>query len=734
MSEYLSSRKRNLNIGIRSYTENDLVLDVIGNTNITGITTLASSGGITTTGGDLYVSGTIHLKDITLTPGTIETNYLNVSVASTLGIASATSLIVSGVITATTFIGNLTGTATTANNLSDAANITTGTISSDRLSGFYDINVSYATTAGIATYADTAGIATYATSSGIATYADTAGIATYATSSGIATYATNAGIATVAQGLTGTPDITVGIVTATTVYANLTGTATTATELETIRTFEITGDIVAAPQDFNGTQNVSLASSIQPDTVGLGTHTYGDYVKNITGTTGEIEVSVISGEGVSPQIGLPDDVTIGSNLTIGNDLQVNRNLNVTGNITVGGTSAYLISQDLKILDKDIIVGYVTDAYGNDASTDFSANHGGIAVASTEGTPIVSLHAVGFNSLPDTYKQIMWVKENTFAGLNTDAWMFNYGVGIGSTQIPSGVRLAVGGVQVTDFDIPVVRDINASGIITATTFFGNLTGTATTATNLSDAANITTGTISSDRLTGTYDINVSYATTAGIATYATSSGIATYATSSGIATYATNAGIATYATSSGIATYATNAGIATYATSSGIATYATNAGIATYATNAGIATYATSSGIATYANSSGIATYATSSGIATYATTAGIATSVIGGIGSITQLQVTGVSTFTNGPVFIGSGTSTGTELQRLQVTGGAYVSGNLGIGTTNPTEKLTVGGNVTVATPGASLKLTSPNGTQYALTIDNSGNLNVGINTVAFVV
>ena len=44
-------------------------------------------------------------------------------------------------------------------------------------------------------------------------------------------------------------------------------------------------------------------------------------------------------------------------------------------------------------------------------------------------------------------------------------------------------------------------------------------------------------------------------------------------------------------------------------------------------------------------------------------------------------NVTGIATFLNGPVLIGSGTSTGTASQRLQVTGGAYVSGNLGIGT-----------------------------------------------------
>jgi hypothetical protein len=76
--------------------------------------------------------------------------------------------------------------------------------------------------------------------------------------------------------------------------------------------------------------------------------------------------------------------------------------------------------------------------------------------------------------------------------------------------------------------------------------------------------------------------------------------------------------------------------------------------------------------------------------ATYATNAGIATSVIGGIASVTSLSVSGISTFTNGPVLIGSGTSTGTASQRLQVDGGVYVSGSVGIGTTNPGATLNV--------------------------------------------
>jgi len=59
---------------------------------------------------------------------------------------------------------------------------------------------------------------------------------------------------------------------------------------------------------------------------------------------------------------------------------------------------------------------------------------------------------------------MWVKSGTWTGLNTDAWLFNYGVGIGSTQVPFGVRLAAGGMQVTDTVISS-PNLNISGIAT-----------------------------------------------------------------------------------------------------------------------------------------------------------------------------------------------------------------------------------------------------------------------------
>ena len=48
-------------------------------------------------------------------------------------------------------------------------------------------------------------------------------------------------------------------------------------------------------------------------------------------------------------------------------------------------------------------------------------------------------------------------------------------------------------------------------------------------------------------------------------------------------------------------------------------------------------------------------------------------------------------------LIVGAATSTETASQPLQVTGGAYVSGSVGIGTTNPTSKLTVQGDVLVS-------------------------------------
>ena len=77
----------------------------------------------------------------------------------------------------------------------------------------------------------------------------------------------------------------------------------------------------------------------------------------------------------------------------------------------------------------------------------------------------------------------------------------------------------------------------------------------------------------------------------------------------------------------------------------------------------------------------------------------VGNSLVGAAGSFSQLNVSGITTFINGPVLVGTATSTGTVGQVLQVSGinsSVYIGGNLGIGTTNPTSKLHVVGNVLI--------------------------------------
>ena len=116
-------------------------------------------------------------------------------------------------------------------------------------------------------------------------------------------------------------------------------------------------------------------------------------------------------------------------------------LSTSGNVTVGGgTTVTLFGQDVFIKNKDLILGYTTSITGDDASTDDTANHAGVAIASTVGSPLVSFSASGINTLPDTYKQLMWFHAGTL-GFSTDVFAFNYGVAIGTTNMANGVRLA-----------------------------------------------------------------------------------------------------------------------------------------------------------------------------------------------------------------------------------------------------------------------------------------------------
>nr|BAR33157.1 virion structural protein [uncultured Mediterranean phage uvMED] len=152
------------------------------------------------------------------------------------------------------------------------------------------------------------------------------------------------------------------------VTSALVGNASTATALATARAIALSGDVVGTA-NFDGTAGISISTTIQANSVALGTDTTGNYVATIadagnsritvansgaesaaitldiaddaittdqlannavvlgtqssgnyvatvTGTSNEIEVSGSGSETASVTIGLPDNVTIAGNLTV----------------------------------------------------------------------------------------------------------------------------------------------------------------------------------------------------------------------------------------------------------------------------------------------------------------------------------------------------------------------------------------------------------------------------------
>jgi hypothetical protein len=113
--------------------------------------------------------------------------------------------------------------------------------------------------------------------------------------------------------------------------------------------FDVNDPTITLSGDVNGSVtmtnlgDVTITTTIQPNSVALGTDTTGDYVQNIQGTANEVTVSPTSGEGTTVTIGLPDDVTITNNLLVGG------NLNVTGTInSVNTTQVNIVDNKINL--------------------------------------------------------------------------------------------------------------------------------------------------------------------------------------------------------------------------------------------------------------------------------------------------------------------------------------------------------------------------------------------------
>lgn len=88
------------------------------------------------------------------------------------------------------------------------------------------------------------------------------------------------------------------------------GNAATATALETGRTFALTGDVTGTSTAFDGSANISFATTIADNSVALGTQTTGNYMVGLSATSGTgISVTHTEAEGSSATIAGIDATT-----------------------------------------------------------------------------------------------------------------------------------------------------------------------------------------------------------------------------------------------------------------------------------------------------------------------------------------------------------------------------------------------------------------------------------------
>jgi hypothetical protein len=353
------------------------------------------------------------------------------------GIVGATT------ITATKFVGTLQGNATSADTLNNAANITSGFISSDRLSGYYGIDVNKANI------------------------------------------------------LTNAANITSGFISSERLngYYNIGVLQSAYTDNLTFAENILGGTI--NPARLTGTYNINVSSAATASDLAPGTY----------------NVSILGNAGTA---------TTATNLSGGN--VTGTSLNITGFSTLGITSVTNLT-----VTNTATIGYstITSASIGIATVGFlTANN--VRVSGTSTVGFLTAYSIETPNARIGVLTATTLSNISNAGITSLTANYINAIGITSltyinTQIASVGIATIGFSSITNayIGIATINQINIStGIITATTFSGNLVGTATTATNLANASGITTGRIDPARLSGTYNIDVSSAVTASQASTAT----------------------------------------------------------------------------------------------------------------------------------------------------------------------------------------------------------------------
>jgi hypothetical protein len=280
------------------------------------------------------------------------------------------------------------------------------------------------------------------------------------------------------------------------------------------------------------------------------------------------------------------------------------------------------------------------------------------------------------------------------------------IGIGTTLVTPTSKFQVTG------------DALVSGVVTATTHSGNLTGTAVTATT-GIVTNITSVNINVSGITTTQTFNVG---TSGTIITTTTAGLV------GIGTSVPGARLSVSSPSSGNSLMVVNDNLTDGSlfrvndNSANVLMDVDANGTILFPTTGNI-------GIGTTLFTPTSKFQVTGNVLISGITTLGVTTTT-----NLTSqtLSVSGISTLQS-TTLVGTGTSTGTSGQVLQVAGissGVYIGGSVGIGITNPTSRLTVSGDTLISgitTVGLGVTSTPPSNSQLSFELTSNTNLRIKV-------
>lgn len=176
-----------------------------------------------------------------------------------------------------------------------------------------------------------------------------------------------------------------------TINADTTGNAATATKLATSRTIELTGDVTGSAS-FDGSANASITATIAANSVALGTDTTGDYVASVSAGTG-INVSG-TGEGAAVTV-----TNTGVTSVAGTANQIAASAS-TGSVTLSLPSAITVPGTLTLnadptADMQAATKAYVDAKVNGLTWKQAAHllaNSNVALTGTSGTLVIDGHS------------------------------------------------------------------------------------------------------------------------------------------------------------------------------------------------------------------------------------------------------------------------------------------------------------------------------------------------------